>query len=165
MKSLSDADIKNFFNKKINLVSYPDIKNYKTIDNLLGLYGKCIILYLTSSHYGHWTCIFKYNNEIHFFDSYGIQPDMELKFIDNNERIQLKQKIPYLSNLIIKSGYQVNYNQYKFQKEDMRITSCGSWCCLRLTFYDLSDDEFNKFIKKLKINDKVVSDLIEGLIY
>lgn len=166
MKSLSNHEIKDFFDDKINLVLYPDIKNIQNINELLGKYKRCVILYLTSQNYGHWCCIFlSKNKELHFFDSYGIMPDCELKFINNNERTILNQKIPYLSELILKSNYETNYNSYKFQKEKENITSCGYHCIMRLCFCDLTDDEYKDFIYSFGPDaDKTVVKFITPLI-
>jgi hypothetical protein len=166
MKSLSNHEIKAFFNGDINLILYPDIKDIKNIQQLLGKYNRCVILYLTSQNYGHWCCIFLDNNsELHFFDSYGIMPDCELKFIDNDERTELNQKVPYLSKLIIKSGYITNYNNYKFQKEDPNITSCGYHCIMRLCFSDLTDEQYKDLIYSFGSDaDKTVVKFITPLI-
>ena len=81
--SLSSDDILKALDSKVKIIQYPDISKYKTIDNLLAPYNRVVILYLTTKNYGHWVCIFKNkNNQIEFFDSYGIKPDNELKFIN-----------------------------------------------------------------------------------
>jgi hypothetical protein len=165
MKSLSNLEIIKFFNNKINLFLYPEIKRIKNIKELLGSYNRCVILYKTSDNYGHWIAIsLNSKGEIDFFDSYGIAPDLELKFIDNKVRTRLMQKIPYLSKLLLKSKYKINYNDHQFQKDDPNITSCGSWAILRGSFKELNTDEFINFVKTLDLDDFKISNIIENLL-
>jgi hypothetical protein len=166
MRSLSGEDIKKFFNGKINVITYPQIKKYDNIDQLLTKHNKCVILYLTHPTYGHWTCCFKNKKgDIEFFDSYSTQPDMEFKYIPKNLRIQYNESIPYLSNLLLKSKYNFEYNPYKFQKDDNDVTSCGHHCCSRLSFSDLSINQYYELIKSFKIDpDLLVSELVESII-
>ena len=79
-KSLSDTDILNYMNGKTNLIQYKEIINYDNIDDLLGQYKKCVLLYHTRENYGHWTCLYKVKNTIYFFDSYGVIPDDEQNY-------------------------------------------------------------------------------------
>jgi hypothetical protein len=164
MKSLSNHDIIKFFDNKVNLVLYPEIRNIKNIEELLGPYNRCVILYKTSSNYGHWVCIsLNSYGEIDFFDSYNLSPDLELKFIDNKTRSELMQKTPYLSKLLIDSKYKINYNDHQFQKDNPKITTCGYWVILRLTFKDLDADEFINFIKTLELDDTKIYNIINKI--
>jgi hypothetical protein len=47
VRSLSDLDIKNIMDNKINVVMYSDLHKYKDIKQLLGKYNRCIILYIS----------------------------------------------------------------------------------------------------------------------
>ena len=54
----------------VKVITYDDVKNFDTIDELLAPYDKVAILYKTSDYYVHWVALWKYDNIIQFFDSY-----------------------------------------------------------------------------------------------
>ena len=80
-KSLSGTEVLDLLNNKCNLVLYSDLHNIKSIQELLGEYKKCVLLYHTSANYGHYCCVYENNNTIFFFDSYGSIPDTQLNFL------------------------------------------------------------------------------------
>ena len=90
-KSLSNDEILRYMNNKCNLIQYKDIHKYKSIDELLGKYKKCVILYHTSENYGHWVCMYEYKNIIYFFDSYGFIPDDELNYLHKDLKEELRR--------------------------------------------------------------------------
>ena len=55
-RALSDSDMFRLLNNKCNLVLYPDLHLYKNIDQVLGKYGCCILLFEAKKNYGHWCC-------------------------------------------------------------------------------------------------------------
>jgi predicted component of viral defense system (DUF524 family) len=72
MTPLSNFDIMNSL-KDVKIVPYSDLHKYKCIKNLLGKYKKVILLYQTSKNFGHWTCLYEYNNEKYYYIIYDIQ--------------------------------------------------------------------------------------------
>jgi hypothetical protein len=73
-------------------VTYDKLANIQSIDQLFNAYGKndsVIILYLSSWNSGHYTLVFKQNNVIQFFDSYGLKEDYELQYIEDNSVLNL----------------------------------------------------------------------------
>ena len=61
-------------------MTYAYLKDYNNLIELLPYQiSACFILLKTSYHAGHWTVICRYYNNIYYFDSYGVQPDGELK--------------------------------------------------------------------------------------
>lgn len=148
-KSLSNHELLKMINNKANLLIYSELSKKKTIDQVLGKHGACIILYETKKDYGHWCCIFKLNkNTLEFFDPYGKKVDQQLKWIDNNFRKHHNEWYPHLSSLLLKSSYKLTYNNYKFQKFEKEVNTCGRWVGLRLKFRHLSLEEFKKIFKK-----------------
>lgn len=148
-KSLSNEEIMKALDNKANLIIYPELYKYKTLDDVLGKWGKCIILFETQKNYGHWCCIFKLKNRgIEFFDSYGNMVDTQLKKIDINFRIENNEFYPHLSLLMLQSPYLLSYNHFKFQELKKNVNSCGRWCVLRLLFSNLTLDEFIKIFGK-----------------
>ena len=148
-KSLSNEDILNTIGNRANLISYTTIHKYKNLDQLLGKYGACIILYETKKNYGHWCCIFKLDDDtIEFFDPYSLMPDYQFEFIDNEYRLKSNQNYPYLTKLMVDSPYNLTYNHYPFQQYKKGINTCGRWCATRLLFRNLSLDDFIKLFGK-----------------
>ena len=149
-KSLSNTDIKRKLGGQVRIMSYRDIYKYKDIDSMLGKYGAVALLYETKERYGHWVAIFKTFDPksgepiISFFDPYSIPVDHELDFIDDDFKIENNVVYPYLSELLYKSPYQIEYNEHKLQKFKPGINTCGRWVIARLLFRNLPLDEFNE---------------------
>jgi hypothetical protein len=143
---LTSSDIKNVFKNKINVIPYNELSEYNTIDELLYPYGMTVILYLQAPNIGHWTCIWKNENKIFFFDSYGNRVDDDQSWITEKERKILYQNMRYLSILLKRAPYEIDYNQYKLQGP--HVNTCGKWCCARLQLKHLSTDEFADLFKK-----------------
>jgi hypothetical protein len=154
--SLSSNDILEYLDYKPNLIIYPEIIKYDNIDSLLGENGMCVLLYLTSSNYGHWCCVYRYNDSICFFDSYGLKPDSELHFVSPAIRQSLKQYHAYLTKLLYKSNKKIEYNEYALQKRKDGINTCGRWVCTRLKYNNVSIDDFAKTF--LSVNNIIKPD-------
>lgn len=165
-KSLSNIELLDMIDGKANLLTYPELSKKRSIDQVLGKYGACIILYETKKDYGHWCCVFKLNNStLEFFDPYGKKVDEQLKWIDNNFRKYNNEWYPHLSALLLKSKYKLTYNNHKFQKFARDVNTCGRWVGLRLKFRHLSLNEFKKlFLKKREENADFYATLLTELI-
>jgi hypothetical protein len=162
--SLSNSDIENLLDHKMNLILYPELAKFDNIDDVLGPYGACVILYLTRHNYGHWVCIFRRpGNKLEFFDSYGLMPDDELKFVSENIRRELKQDYPHLTWLLYNSGYKIEFNHHKFQKKGSDIATCGRWVVLRLLLRDISLTQFINLFKGIKNPDYIVTAVTQML--
>lgn len=164
-KSLSNQEILTLVKNKANLVSYTDLHKYNSLDQLLGQYGACIILYETKKNYGHWCCIFKFpdGKTIEFFDPYGLFPDKERQFISKAFRKESNQNYPYLTALMLKSPYILTYNHFPFQEIKTGVNSCGRWCAIRLIFRNLTLKDFIKiFGKNRKYTNDFYATLITG---
>ena len=157
--SFSDDDMRRLVENEANLVTYPEIKKYKTLDQLLGKHRACIILYLQTPNYGHWCCIFEREDVkglINFYDPYGYFPDDELDFNKESVNRSLGQLMPYLSMLMIKDKdrYKFTYNQYILQSSGKNNNICGRAVGLRLNFRDIDDKEFYDLLAKNKCYNK-----------
>ena len=162
--SLSGDDILNYMNGRTNLIQYKDIINFENIDDLLGIYNKCVILYHTKENYGHWTCLYRVKNTIFFFDSYGFVPDDELKFLHKDLKEDLNSNFRYLTKLLYESNNRIEYNEYQLQKKSPNINTCGRWVLLRLKYPKISINNFHDIITKNKkyiSNDLLVTKLIQ----
>jgi hypothetical protein len=152
--ALSNFDIMKLVNNKANLILYPDVHKYKNIDDILGKYGSCFLLYESKPSWGHWTVLNKLNpNTIEFFDPYGGDdegyPDETLKHIDDKFKKKTNQDKRYLSHLLYDSGYDIDYNQYKFQKHKNDIKTCGRHCAVRTICKWMSLDDYYNFFKQM----------------
>lgn len=148
--SLNMEQISKILDGKVNIISYDKVRDYKTIEDLLGVHKKCVILYLTSPTYGHYVCVWEYKGSIIFFDSYGILIDNELNFVPNHLKKELGSNHRYLTELMYNSKKPIEYNQYQLQKKANNIATCGRWCCCRLKNYTISTDEFASIFNAVK---------------
>lgn len=147
-KSLSSTEILDLLNHKCNLVQYSDIHKIQTIEELLGPHKKCVLLYQTSANYGHWCCVWEYNNIIFFYDSYGSKPDTQLNFVPPDLKDELNSNHNYLIRLMYNSGKKVEFNQYKFQSREPDVATCGRWCVNRLRFPEISIEDYHDIFKQ-----------------
>jgi len=144
--SLSGDDIKRLTDGKCNIMTYPELNKYNSIRDVLGKYKALVILYLTSSNYGHWVCVFERdNNTIEFFDSYGYFPDDELNVIQDKVKRELNQMYPQLTKLLYNSGYKkIEYNEKQLQKFSPDINTCGRWVCIVLALRHMPLKQFQQ---------------------
>lgn len=145
----SGKQLYNLMDGKVKIISYPELDDYDTIEELLYPYDKVIILYLQKKGYGHWTCLFRHKNLIEVFDSYGYFVDDQLDFhIDAHFRKINKMEYPMLSLLLYEAfdRYEMTFNEHKFQKKDNITATCGFHCVSRLKFSHLPLKEYKKFM-------------------
>ena len=162
-KSLSGTEVLNLLDNKCNLVQYSDLHNIKSIDELLGPHKKCVLLYHTSTNYGHWCCVWEYNNTIFFFDSYGGVVDTQLKFLPRDLKQELNSNHNYLIKLMYDSDKEVEYNQHDLQSRKLGVNTCGRWCVNRLRFPEISIDDYYQLFKdasKYMKNDELICLLV-----
>lgn len=172
---LSNYDIKNFLpNAKI--ITYDELKNYNSIDELLpNDKDYAIILYLNSENNGHWIAIMKNKDKkdktiIEYFDSYGQPIDEPLLWHNENHLEGLGVDDVYLTKLLNKSRYKTVYNKVKYQNSNSDIQTCGRFCIFRLLNFILGDIDlptFTKTMKQLKKDlkcpyDEIVSGFINS---
>lgn len=166
--SLSNYDVLHLLDGRANLVLYPDIRKYNNIEQLLGKYGACVILYLTKENYGHWCCIFKQTPHIiQFFDSYGEMVDNALDYdMDPYFRKNGGMDLPLLTQLLFDAfdRYEIRFNNFKFQEDKKDVNTCGRYCVVRLWLRNLDEYEFNDFMHSTKYNpDQLVSLLTQEI--
>lgn len=149
--SLTNYNIFNLLDKKIRILTYPELARYTDINKILAPNDCFVLLYMTNYNYGHWCCVMKHDDRIEFFDPYGdALPDDEFKFVPYHFRKISKQIFPHLTYLLYKSNMPIEYNNYKYQKRGRDIKTCGRHCTFRLLNKDLKLDEYNELMKHLK---------------
>jgi len=141
---LSGEDIMRMCKNKVKIISYEDMENYKTIDDVFDTNNATIILYETQKNFGHWTLLLKDKN-LEFFDPYGLKPDEELN-IDNkyNSRIHNGIVVPHLTHLLNKSNYRIIINRKRLQQFLENINTCGRWCVARVLLRHFTLSKFQK---------------------
>lgn len=162
--ALSNLDLIRMLDGKANIIIYPNLINYQSIDDVLGPYGACFLLFETRPKYGHWVCLFKRGNIIEFFNSYGGYPDDSAQYIPLHYRIISGQAFPILSLLLLNSPYELEYNEFKFQRHNKNIKTCGRWAVVRLLLRELDIYQFKKFIDDLKKETGLTRDKIVTLL-
>ena len=165
-KPTSGNDLKYMTDDRANIVSYEELQNYNSFDDLIGEDGAAIILYPNpGTNVGHWTCVFVMpgTNAVQFFDSYGISPDEELDEYNNDpSTIHKRQRFPpKLLDLLLNSPYadSVFWNEYPMQSLKMATNTCGLWCVWRLKNRSLTEDQFKKIFYDIPINSEIGPDL------
>lgn len=141
-------------NPTAKFVPYNRIHEYKNIDELLGSGNMAFILYLIKSdHYGHWTCLYKTNSykgvntpTLVYFNSYGVKPDYDERFVPDTLANKVFEYEPFLFNLIEASPYPCYYNTHRLQGEGTSV--CGDWASYRLINRHQTNDQFAKCMEQ-----------------
>ena len=150
-KPLSNVDIINKLNGKTNIVMYPDLARVRKVEDIL-VNDSVVILYETRPNVGHWVCILKREDTIEFFDSYGIFPDKEKKYINKEYLKESGQENNNLIRLLLEAGkrYRIEYNNYRLQVKSGDVATCGRHVISRILLKNLSIEQFNKFMRGFK---------------
>jgi hypothetical protein len=134
------------------VILYEELAQYRSIDDMLQGDRAIVILYQNTQYSGHYVALLKKGNLIEFFDSYGMKPDEELRYVEYN-------RIPLLTRLLqsaIKDGCRVIYNATRLQSMRTGINDCGEFAGMRIRMYDLSQEDFLNMFKGSN-PDKLVS--------
>lgn len=171
---LSDDDLKYYLGADVKkqIITFSDLDNYNTIENLLPKNRSYkIILIEEEKNRGHWVSIMRYDNTIEYFNSYGTKPTNDLNFVSTIKNKLLGQSKDLIKSLLddaLALGYKVIYNTKKFQKLGPNINTCGRHICCRLVamtklLYDLEQyiNYIDQFKKKYNVDaDQVVAIII-----
>jgi hypothetical protein len=131
---MDDTDIRAYYpNAKI--MRYSDLKNYKTITQLLPKdKSYAFLLYQQETNSGHWVLIMRYGSTIEFFCSYGSAIDAPLKWTNPRDRQLLGEAVPYLSNLLkSQKEFNVIHNPVQYQSKGSDKATCGAHDVMRLS--------------------------------
>lgn len=146
---LTGSQVLAMCNNKVRIVPYHELATVKTIEQLLQPFGAIILLYETKLDYGHYTAVFygPNNKDIEFFDSYGFEPDQELKYAVYDKEARLK---PLLEAY---KGGNVIYNNVQLQKWASDVNTCGRWASTRIRMRNKTAQEFNALMSKNQYYD------------
>jgi hypothetical protein len=159
---LSDTDIRKVLGSNIKIWNYPQLGGLERVEQMFDDQGRAIILYPNSGpSSGHWCCLINKRNGIHYFDSYGEEPEEPKDDVLEENLKEWGADYPDLLRLLKGSGRPVFYNTHKFQSEKADVATCGRHCCARLLYAPATLDQYAKVIKKSGLTaDEFVSGLV-----
>lgn len=164
---LTDKQVKRIAGKGSKIITYPQLKKYKSIEQLFGKNNKIIILYVhdetPTDLTGHWDALIKHPNSIEFFDSYSFQPDDILNLKSNEDRKDTKQEHNFLSKLLYESKKPVEYNEFQYQDTNDDINTCGAHTAIRCRFSDIPLTQYQEIFNILKSHDIDTDKLVIAL--
>ena len=173
-KSISDDDIEKYMNTKKHVYRYGELNQlFNGIDDILPKPNDYAILLIESKkNVGHWVALTRTDNIINWFDSYGIKPGNELKWVSEKENQELdntKSDITDLLDDAINKGYKVKYNTRRYQSSDAEIATCGRHSILFVLmskYFNYDVDKYYQFMERIKkafgLNaDQIVSMVIK----
>ena len=131
-----------------DVLLYKDLHKFDRIEDLFLEDNLRIILIESSPGYGHWVSIIKDGDTYIYFNSYGHQPDYEMRFLKPFYRNLLGEDPAEIHRLA--RGRKLIYNNMKLQGKDS--STCGRWQVLWAEMYNrgYSLPEFIKWIKDNK---------------
>ena len=154
------------------IIEYNDLADYSEITDLLTKPIDFVIILIetTSDNVGHWVTVLKYGNTIEFFNSYGKAPDVQKNtLISKAKNIEFGQTQNYLTNLLVKSDFNIVYNKLQLQKYSNNSATCGRFVCARILCLLNQNMDLKRFLEffidlkkkfKSKSYDKIVCELI-----
>jgi len=148
-KPLSNQQISKALNiPEDDIILYKKLHQCDTIDDLFKDDLFKIILFETKAGFGHWVSLLKDKDKYIFFDSYGLAPDAELRFVLPLNRLLLGEDHRELTRLL--RGKKVIYNKVKFQGKES--STCGRYQVAWFDYFKMgySLPEFQRFMKKHK---------------
>jgi hypothetical protein len=171
---LGDDDIRRLLGANVKIVEFNLLDDYKNMKELLPKkIDYCIILYgIKAITDGHWVALFKRDNIISFFDSYGLKPEAPLKkWVTPAHNQAMEQNGNLLINLLNTHKGPIFYNNYSYQDNtNFNIATCGRWSVSFIQYMIMNPKHtlqtFNTFILALKknyngmTNDEIVSLLV-----
>jgi hypothetical protein len=165
----SRQDIQHMMNNKVRVVSYKELEQFKTLDELLDPYQCVVLLYPNygSEDVGHWCCLFSNssNSYLEFFDAYGCFIDDKIAEFDERQEddksFHKPRKIePKLIELILASNYgNVHFNDMPYQSTKYDTNTCGLWCVARLKNKHLNEETFQKLYLELPLDNNQLPDM------
>jgi hypothetical protein len=109
-----------------------------------------VFLYRSRPEYGHYMCVFERpdSEDIYVFDSYGRAPDAYGAHLSADVRVRLQQTMPLLLEAVLAAHYRaIQWNEYKLQAIDPKVTTCGRWCVIRIALRDLGVKAFAQAVR------------------
>lgn len=145
--SLSDGDIRKLLGAGTTVLLYPQLQDMQSVP--FDRNGICVVLYLTENdHTGHWTLLLQRSStEIEFFDSFGLPPDGDARWLNSQKRASLGESQQLIQAVLRRMkvenpSLQVYYNTRDFQSKQEGVDDCGRYVAARALLRHLSLDQF-----------------------
>lgn len=122
----------------IEVLMYPDLDEYRDLDDLFKKRDQVVVLFLTESKdFGHWLAMLlhRHKNVIEVFDSYGMTVDSHRTWLSPSKLKSLDQVAPQMKDLINKSKYHAVYNDKCLQADGKN--TCGRHVASRILHKDM----------------------------
>lgn len=149
---LDDVEIRNALGSDAKIIPYHELKNYRTMDELLPKpKDAAMLLYENSPMNGHWVCLTKNNGEISFFDPYGEIVDKQLQYSKHSRERVEGGADQSLHQLLSTSKLPVFFNDYKYQRDGGDVNTCGRHTINFIRYnqrHGLDLEDYNEMMKK-----------------
>ena len=124
-------------------ISYSELGQFKSLNQLLGKENYAVIMYQTSSRTtGHFIAITRNDRtgKVSYRDPYGIpNPDTELQFT------KYDQPLPKYLNMLLKGvDYSSNTIDYQGGK---KVSDCGRWSSLFCILHNMTEQQVETLFK------------------
>ena len=160
---LSDDDIRRVLGHDIKIWNYPQLEGLRNIDEMFDSKGRAILLYPNAGrNAGHWVCLMNCRDGIHYFDSYGEEPEEPRDDVPEEQKVEWGIEYPFLTRLLKSSGKPVFSNTYQFQSSNPAVADCGRHACVRLLYAQYSLAKYKAIIKKSKLTP---DDFVTGVTF
>jgi len=132
---------------------YDNIIKARSLNTIFGKKDAVIIFYPNfkgaRGTSGHYVTLIrnKANRTIYFFDSYGGKPDVDQKKYAMNRDELYDEEHNSLIKLLLKKGWNVDYNHVPLQASSPDVATCGRWGLTRVMWKHLTNDQFVQAIK------------------
>ena len=165
--AMADDDITYYF-PKAKILTFPELKNYSSIEELLPKDKTYFfLLFLSAPNSGHWVVVSRHNGKFEFFCSYSSRPEDILGWTKKINQ-SLGQSVDYLGQLFNKTKLKVVYNPICYQSKREAVSSCGRYCCFRIYTilkYNMDLNKFHNMMVDLKKKtgksyDAIVSEFV-----
>jgi len=156
LSPLSPQEVKvlgrGVFNMPVDVVLYDEVIKARHIDDLLDKHPNIVLFYPNMKQgpniSGHYVCMFLRGNTVYFYDSYSSKPDDQKKGVHQRDELYREQQNS-LINLLLNSGYDVDYSPFRHQKLSNDSSTCGRHSIMRLAYRHIDNDAYDKEIKRL----------------
>ena len=134
---MSSNLIEKYTDSKANIVTYANITNMTSLEQVFNGFDHAILFLAVESHSsGHFQCIYISNDEngpiLNFMDSYGLKPDGAINKISSTQSNLFGQN-NNLTKLIRQSKFypdRYSYNDHKYQSTSTDVSTCGRYAVL-----------------------------------
>lgn len=163
--SLSSTDLKRLV-PGCKILTYPQLANVKRVQDLLQNKAQCcfILVPIESAVQGHWECVFRAPDGLHFFDPVGCSVDSARLFASKGLQRQLHDSQPLLLPLLQKCGEQWHANTHDYQSCAPGVCTCGRHCVCRIWHRELTDDAYAQWMANFEDPDEEVVKLTASVL-